>query len=77
MPEPTLEQSSAGAVIDHLRTQIREHDVAYYNQDRPITDDAQYDELKRQLIDMETQPSTPDRSGLTYPTGWWRRIIGL
>ncbi|NMB38626.1 MAG: NAD-dependent DNA ligase LigA [Firmicutes bacterium] len=41
--------------IIELRDQIREHNYRYYVLDDPIIDDAEYDQLMRELIDLETK----------------------
>lgn len=41
--------------IAKLREQIREHNYRYYVLDDPIIDDAEYDQLMRELIDLEAK----------------------
>ena len=65
--------------VDELRKTIREHDHLYYNADRPEITDAQYDNLMRELKDLEynnPQLSHPDsptqRVGGTVASGFPR-----
>ncbi len=46
-----------------LAKEIRHHDALYYQQDRPVISDAQYDKLRRELEELEKkfpQLQTPD-----------------
>src|SRR5688572_7360208 len=49
--------------IDELRRQIREHDYLYYVQAQPVVSDYEYDQLMRQLQQLEAEHPeliTPD-----------------
>lgn len=49
--------------IQQLRDEIRKHDRLYYVENRPILSDTEYDQLYRQLVDLEQQHPeliTPD-----------------
>lgn len=41
--------------IDKLREEIRYHDYRYYVLDNPVISDSEYDELMRELIDLENK----------------------
>lgn len=41
--------------IGELRKELEKHNKAYYHDDEPVISDAKYDELKRELIDIETK----------------------
>ena len=71
-PEPgrpeSLDEKERGLAqtrIQDLRSQIAEHDTAYYVLDRPTTSDAEYDGLMRELRALEQRfpdlvtPSSP------------------
>ena len=52
---------------EQLREQLKRHNELYYNQDAPEIPDAQYDRLRRELVELETkfpELRTPDS-----PTG--------
>ena len=54
--------------IARLRAEIREHDYRYYVLDRPSISDAEYDRLKRRLIELEEElgePVPPDSPSQT------------
>ena len=38
-----------------LANTIKEHDAAYYTEDAPVISDAEYDELRKQLLALEAQ----------------------
>ncbi len=50
MPEAA---ESAAAEIERLSTEIAAHDLAYHQNDAPVVTDAEYDALKRRLLDLE------------------------
>ena len=59
----TLSKAQARRRAAELRRQIDEHDYRYYISDSPVISDAEYDELKRELIAIEerfTDLVTPD-----------------
>jgi DNA ligase (NAD+) len=62
---------SAEARIAELRTQIRAHDHAYYVNDAPTADDATYDQLLRELRELEE--SHPELVAPDSPT---QRVAG-
>jgi len=41
--------------VEDLRAQVRYHDYRYYVLDRPEISDAEYDELMRELRELEAQ----------------------
>ncbi|MBI1960504.1 MAG: hypothetical protein HYS36_14910, partial [Candidatus Rokubacteria bacterium] len=45
--------ADAAPRIEALRREIRRHDELYYAQDRPEISDAEYDRLKRELLELE------------------------
>jgi DNA ligase (NAD+) len=45
--------------IDHLRTELNEHNYRYYTLDAPIIPDAEYDRLLRELATLETELGEP------------------
>jgi len=58
-----MEKNEAKERVDTLRVEIRQHDYAYYAEDSPTISDAKYDQLYRELRDLEAAfPSllTPD-----------------
>ena len=55
---------------EELRQTIREHDELYYNNDRPKITDQQYDDLMRELKNMEAaHPETVDPDSPTQRVG--------
>jgi len=46
--------------IKALKEQVAKHDIAYHQQDNPTISDAEYDELKRELITFEEQYKIDD-----------------
>src|SRR5438874_12715116 len=67
-----LSKTEARRRAADLRRQLTEHDHRYYISDAPIISDAEYDELKRQLIAIEEQ--FPDLITADSPT---QRVGGL
>ena len=56
--------------IEQLRAQIREHDESYYGADNPTISDAEYDQLVRELRDLEAEhPELADASSPTEAVG--------
>src|SRR5262245_29270823 len=45
--------NSLRSEIDHLRAEIRRHDVLYYTEAKPEISDLEYDKLMRKLRDLE------------------------
>ena len=45
--------SDAFTRVDQLRHEIEQHDYAYYVLDAPVIDDAEYDGLMRELIELD------------------------
>jgi len=67
----------ARARIQALSDEIRSHDALYYGKDAPEISDAEYDQLRRELIDLESrfpellQPDSPSRQvGATPSEGF-------
>ncbi|PEN15051.1 DNA ligase (NAD(+)) LigA [Longibacter salinarum] len=53
-PEPNeLSETEAEAVVENLRSLVRQHDHRYYVEDDPVVTDAEYDRLYRALEDLE------------------------
>ncbi len=50
--KPTAEES---ARVEELSAEIRRHDELYYQDDAPELRDEEYDELRRELIELETR----------------------
>lgn len=48
-------QNDIIAPMRHLIAQLNAHNHAYYVLDNPILDDSEYDQLRRKLVDLETQ----------------------
>lgn len=57
---------SIAAEIEHLRTQLREHNYRYYVIDDPVIPDAEYDRLFRRLQQLEQ--AHPQHISLDSPT---------
>ena len=61
MTQPTTYSPTSPAQNDiiapmrHLIAQLNAHNHAYYVLDNPILDDSEYDQLRRKLVDLETQ----------------------
>ena len=56
--------------IEQLRTQIREHNELYYGADSPTVSDAEYDQLVRDLRDLEAEhPELADESSPSEAVG--------
>lgn len=54
-PGRALHEAEARARVAALRDEIARHDHAYYVLDAPLISDAEYDELVRELLDLEAQ----------------------
>ena len=60
--------ADAAARIEELRQAIRRHDYLYYEEARPEVSDAEYDRLRRELVDLEqahpdlVTPDSPTQS---------------
>jgi len=50
-----LDEKEAASRIQKLRDEIRKHDQLYYQQAAPIISDRQYDQLYKQLVDLEAK----------------------
>jgi DNA ligase (NAD+) len=59
-------KSSVAARVSELRQQIEEHNRRYYEQAAPTITDREYDELYRELVDLETQH--PELASADSPT---------
>ena len=59
-------KQSAGDEIAHLRAEIARHDDLYHGQDAPTISDAEYDALRRRLVDLEAQ--NPDLAAVDSPS---------
>lgn len=68
---PRMDRSGAEERIEELREEIRRHDHLYYVRDRPELSDAAYDQLFRELQDLEDR--FPDLASEDSPT---RRVGG-
>ena len=65
--EPTARDR---ARVEALRAEIARHDALYYQQDAPEISDAEYDALRRELIELETRfPSLFDPDSPTQRVG--------
>jgi len=63
LSSPMTRDADAAPRIEALRREIRRHDELYYAQDRPEISDAEYDRLKRELLELEAahpELATPD-----------------
>ena len=66
----TTDQAKAKAKISLLSTQIRNHDVAYHQQDAPMISDGDYDEMMRHLRALEaTFPEFAQKDSPTQTVG--------
>src|SRR5690242_20685892 len=50
-----MERSEAEKNIAQLREKIRKHDRLYYQDTAPIISDREYDQLYKELVDLEAQ----------------------
>ncbi len=50
-----MEEQQARARMETLRAEIRKNDDLYYNQDAPVLEDFEYDQLTRELKELEKQ----------------------
>lgn len=67
---PYLSRAVARRRAAHLHSEINRHDYRYYVLDAPIVSDAEYDELKRQLIAIEERfPELVTRDSPTQRVG--------
>jgi len=56
--------------VEQLRAEILEHDERYYVQDEPLVSDAEYDDLVRELRDLEERhPALRDEASPTQQVG--------
>lgn len=55
IPVGTLSEEEARAELAALAREIAEHDRAYYQRDRPLITDAEYDALKRRNAEIEAR----------------------
>ncbi|EAU55362.1 NAD-dependent DNA ligase LigA [Mariprofundus ferrooxydans] len=53
------EKATLTARIEHLRSQLREHNYRYYILDAPVISDAEYDRLLRELESLEAELGEP------------------
>jgi DNA ligase (NAD+) len=70
------DRERAASRIEHLRQEIRRHNVLYYLRDEPEVSDAEYDRLYRELRELETAypelvtPESPtQRIEVSLPSG--------
>src|SRR3990172_11283692 len=75
MLKPSMTRAADAAPrMEALRREIRRHDELYYAEDRPEISDAEYDRLKRELLDLEAAhpelvtPDSPTRRVSGRPT---------
>jgi DNA ligase (NAD+) len=50
-----LSQQQAAEQIEQLRAEVDRHNRLYHLEDKPEISDAEYDQLYRQLVDLEIQ----------------------
>src|SRR5690606_30762352 len=73
-------RSDVARRIEALRAEIREHDHRYYVLDAPVISDAQYDQLMRELQELEAQhpelvtPDSPTQRVGAPPSEAFRRV---
>lgn len=63
----TMNPSEIIAAMRRLITQLKAHNHAYYVLDNPVLEDSEYDQLRQQLVALET--SHPDLVQPDSPTG--------
>ena len=57
--------------INELRQQLNYHAELYYNDDAPKIEDAEYDALLRELVELEeAHPELDDPGSITHRVGW-------
>ena len=61
-----IDRAKAERRIDWLISEIARHDALYYLRDRPEITDAEYDRLRRELVDLEA--AWPDLARPDSPT---------
>ena len=77
----TGDASAASARIDHLRTEIERHNALYYQRDAPEITDAAYDDLMRELRELEAghpdlvTPDSPSRMVGAPPSGGFSEVV--
>ena len=65
-----MEPKQAKSRIQALREQIAVLNDAYYNEDKPLLPDSEYDKLLHELIDIETEfPQFQSKSSPTEKVG--------
>lgn len=64
-------EASAARRVAALRSEIEEHNRRYYEEDAPVISDRDYDQLYRELLDLETR-----YSALATPDSPTRRVGG-
>lgn len=76
-PASDLSEAEAKAELARLSVEIRHADVAYYKEDAPYISDADYDALRRRLLEIETafpelkrKDSPSERVGATPSEGF-------
>lgn len=70
--KPVADLSPRQAKLEHARLEeeIAEHDKHYHQQDAPVITDADYDTLKRRLLDIESQfPDLATLGGVSSSVG--------
>ena len=75
-----LTEAEAHAELARLASEIRHHDVLYYQQDAPEISDAEYDELRRRNADIETRfprlvlPDSPSKRVGAAPAAGFSKV---
>lgn len=70
MIKPTVNKKNAPKIIRQLVKEIEEHNDCYYNLDQPTISDKEYDDLLKQLIELESEyPEFRDAKSPTQRVG--------
>lgn len=76
-----MDKQKAKERIDELRQLLHEHNYRYHVLDDPIISDAEYDQMMRELIELETQypefltPDSPSQRVGGEPLPYFEKVV--